>query len=203
MTYWNKDIETLDRKGLETLQLDRLQRALHAAAATPFYRSRFADHNIYPDAITSLERLRDLPFTTKNDLRLSYPDGMLAVPREEVVRLHASSGTTGKSTVIFYTGDDVSQWADIVARGMYSAGISKPDTFQNMMGYGLFTGGLGLHYGAEKLGCLVIPSSTGNSLKQLQRFRISTRLWCTLPRATHCIWRRLSNRRASIRPICR
>ncbi|MGL4369447.1 MAG: phenylacetate--CoA ligase family protein, partial [Spirochaetota bacterium] len=111
---------------------------------------------------------RDLPFTTKHDLRLSYPDGMMAVPKERVVRLHASSGTTGKSTVIFYTQNDIDAWSDQIARGLFSIGIRSCDVFQNMMGYGLFTGGLGLHYGAERLGCLVIPSATGNSPKQIE-----------------------------------
>ena len=112
--------------------------------------------------------MKDLPFTTKHDLRLSYPDGMVCVPKSDIVRLHASSGTTGKSTVIFYTQKDIDDWADMVARSMMATGTTRDDVFQNMMGYGLFTGGLGLHYGAERLGALVIPSSTGNSLKQIQ-----------------------------------
>jgi len=166
--FWNKDIETIDRKSLEEMQYSKLMIALEASAATPFYKKVFKDNNVDITKIKSLEYLKDLPFTTKNDLRLSYPDGMVTVPRGDIVRLHASSGTTGKSTVIFYTAKDISDWADLVARSMMCTGSTKEDVFQNMMGYGLFTGGLGLHYGAERLGAMVIPSSTGNSLKQMQ-----------------------------------
>ncbi len=165
---WNREIETIDRKSLEALQLERLRKALGAAAETPFYKKVFADKKVDISKIATLEHLKDLPFTTKNDLRLSYPDGMVAVPRSKVVRMHASSGTTGKSTVIFYSMKDVSEWADLVARSMMATGATADDVFQNMMGYGLFTGGLGLHYGAERLGCMVIPSSTGNTLRQIQ-----------------------------------
>ncbi len=166
--YWNQDLETIDRPALERLQLSRLRAALERSVRAPFYRTFFETHRVDIDTITTLEHLRDLPFTTKADLRTSYPDGMMAVPRRDVVRLHASSGTTGKSTVIFYTQKDISEWADLIARSMVATGATPDDVFQNMMGYGLFTGGLGLHYGAERLGCLVIPSSSGNSLKQLQ-----------------------------------
>lgn len=165
---WNKDIEAIDRKDLEALQLKRLKRALELASGTSFYGKVFRDNKVDVGKITTLEYLKDLPFTVKNDLRLSYPDGMMAVPKSEVVRMHASSGTTGKSTVIFYSQKDISEWADLVARSMVATGTSKNDIFQNMMGYGLFTGGLGLHYGAERLGCMVIPSSTGNTLRQIQ-----------------------------------
>ena len=166
--YWNEEIETMSRADLEKLQLARLQKSLAAAASTPFYGQRFSERNIDVSKIKTIEHLRDLPFTTKHDLRLSYPDGMVAVPREKVVRMHASSGTTGKSTVIFYTKNDIDAWAEQVCRGLYAAGVRPADTFQNMMGYGLFTGGLGLHYGAERLGCMVIPTSTGNSPKQIE-----------------------------------
>jgi phenylacetate-CoA ligase len=166
--YLNEKIETLPRKELEILQLERLTRSLQAASQTPYYNKLFKENKIDISGIKTLEHIKDLPFTTKQDLRLSYPDGMAAVPQSDIVRLHASSGTTGKSTVIFYTINDINNWADLVARAMYSTGARKEDIFQNMMGYGLFTGGLGLHYGAEKLGCLVIPTSTGNSLKQIQ-----------------------------------
>ncbi len=166
--FWNKEIETIDRKALESLQFKKLSKALSDAASTPFYRKVFKEHNINVQNISSLDHLKDLPFTTKADLRLSYPDGMVAVPRSEIVRMHASSGTTGKSTVIFYTAQDISDWADLIARSMMASGTTRDDVFQNMMGYGLFTGGLGLHYGAERLGCMVIPASSGNSLKQIQ-----------------------------------
>lgn len=166
--FYQKDIETMERKDLENLQFERLKKSLEAASRTPYYKRLFSDSKVDISRITTLEHLKDIPFTSKNDLRLSYPDGMVAVPQSDIVRIHASSGTTGKSTVIFYTQNDVSNWAIQVARAMYSTGARREDVFQNMMGYGLFTGGLGLHYGAEKLGCMVIPSSTGNSLKQLQ-----------------------------------
>ncbi|HPI89527.1 MAG TPA: phenylacetate--CoA ligase [Spirochaetota bacterium] len=166
--FWNEKIETIDRADLNKLQLEKLKKALEAAASTPFYKKLFNDNGVDVSKVTTLKHLKDLPFTTKHDLRLSYPDGMVAVPRTDIVRLHASSGTTGKSTVIFYTWKDLSDWADLIARSMMATGTTKDDVFQNMMGYGLFTGGLGLHYGAERLGCLVIPSSTGNSLKQME-----------------------------------
>ena len=166
--YWNKELETISRKNLEELQLKKLSGALRDAASTPFYRKVFKENNINVDKISSLDHLKDLPFTSKADLRLSYPDGMVAVPRSDIIRMHASSGTTGKSTVIFYTAKDISDWADLIARSMMATGTTRDDVFQNMMGYGLFTGGLGLHYGAERLGCMVIPASSGNSLKQIQ-----------------------------------
>jgi phenylacetate-CoA ligase len=166
--FWNEEIETLDRKSLEALQLKKLKKSLEAAATTPFYKRVFEDKKVNISKINSIEHVRDLPLTTKNDLRLSYPDGMVTIPKQEIIRMHASSGTTGKSTVIFYSRKDVEDWADLVARCMVATGTTRDDVFQNMMGYGLFTGGLGLHYGAEKLGCMVIPSSTGNTQKQIQ-----------------------------------
>lgn len=166
--FYNEEIETMSRADLDALQLAKLKKTLEAAASTPFYGKRFRDAGIDIGTIDSLDKLSTLPFTTKNDLRLSYPDGMVAVDKSELVRLHASSGTTGKSTVIFYTQKDIDEWADLIARGMMATGATREDTFQNMMGYGLFTGGLGFHYGAERLGCLVIPTSTGNTLKQIQ-----------------------------------
>jgi phenylacetate-CoA ligase len=166
--FWNKELEVIDRKPLEELQFKKLSTALRSAASTPFYRKVFKDNKIDVEKISTLEHLKDLPFTSKADLRLSYPDGMVAVPRGDIIRMHASSGTTGKSTVIFYTAKDIADWADLIARSMMATGTTRDDVFQNMMGYGLFTGGLGLHYGAERLGCMVIPSSSGNSLKQIQ-----------------------------------
>jgi phenylacetate-CoA ligase len=166
--YYDTKRETWDRQELESYQLERLQKALEGAAATPFYGSFFKKENVDVTKVSSLEHLEDIPFTTKNDLRISYPDGMVTVPRSDIVRMHASSGTTGKSTVIFYTQKDIDTWAHIIARSMMATGTTRDDVFQNMMSYGLFTGGLGLHYGAERLGCMVIPSAAGNSLKQIQ-----------------------------------
>ena len=169
--FWNRELETIGRKGLQEVQLKRLRTALERAAATPFYGKVFAERGVVLSKISTLEHVKDLPFTTKEDLRLSYPDGMLAIPKKDVVRMHASSGTTGKPTVIFYSINDIDEWAHQVARGMVATGTTPDDVFQNMMGYGLFTGGLGLHYGAERLGCMVIPTSSGNSLKQIQFFQ--------------------------------
>ncbi len=166
--YYNEAVETIERKELEALQIDRLKNALGSASKTPFYKKVINDNKIDISKMTTLEHLRDFPFTTKHDLRISYPDGMVALERRNIVRMHASSGTTGKSTVIFYSQKDINEWADLIARSMMATGTTGDDVFQNMMGYGLFTGGLGLHYGAERLGCLVIPSSTGNSLKQIE-----------------------------------
>jgi len=165
---WNKELEAISRKDLEALQLKKLKATLAAASKTPYYGKIFRENKIDVDAFTTLDHVKELPFATKNDLRLSYPDGMVAVPRSEIVRMHASSGTTGKSTVIFYTMNDITAWADLIARSMVATGATRDDVFQNMMGYGLFTGGLGLHYGAERLGCMVIPSSSGNSIRQIQ-----------------------------------
>jgi phenylacetate-CoA ligase len=166
--YWNKEIETMDRGSLEALQHKKLVAAINGAGSTPYYKKVFSDAGVSADTVKSISSLKDLPFTTKNDLRLSYPMGMVAVPGSDIVRMHASSGTTGKSTVIFYTWKDISDWADLVARCMAATGATKNDVFQNMMGYGLFTGGLGLHYGGERLGAMVIPSATGNTLRQIQ-----------------------------------
>ncbi len=166
--YWNKDIECIETGELKRLQLHRLNEMLAAATNTVFYRTVLKESGFTRTNVDTLDALKDIPFTTKDDLRRSYPDGMVAVNRDSIVRLHASSGTTGKSTVIFYTQDDIDSWTDLVARGLFSAGVRCCDVFQNMMGYGLFTGGLGLHYGAEKIGCLVIPSATGNTRKQIE-----------------------------------
>ncbi len=159
--FWNKEIETLDRKRLEELQLERLNDTLARAKKSEFYRNRI------PERVESLAELQDIPFTTKDDLRKSFPFGMVAVDPSELVRVHSSSGTTGQATVIYHTRKDIENWADLVARCMYMTGVRKNDVFQNMMGYGLFTGGLGLHYGSEKLGSLTIPASSGNSKRQI------------------------------------
>ncbi len=159
--FWNKKIETLDRKRLEELQLERLNDTLARAKKSEFYRDRI------PERVESLAELQDIPFTTKDDLRKSFPFGMVAVDPSELVRVHSSSGTTGQATVIYHTRKDIENWADLVARCMYMTGVRKDDVFQNMMGYGLFTGGLGLHYGSEKLGSLTIPASSGNSKRQI------------------------------------
>jgi len=162
-------IETIERKELEQLQLSRLQETLRHAFKTPFYRERLSSSGIHsPEDIRSLSDISRIPFTTKNDLRDAYPYGLLSVDRSEAVRLHASSGTTGTPTVIFHTAKDIANWTEITVRSIVCAGCTKNDVFQNMMTYGLFTGGLGLHYGAENLGMLVIPASSGNTKRQFK-----------------------------------
>ena len=169
--YLHPSIETMARGALEALQFERLRRTVALAATTPFYRERWASADFDPSRLKSLEDLRRIPFTTKDDLRRSYPKGMLAAADENIVRMHASSGTTGTPTVIFHTAHDLDVWTDLVARSLYGAGMRRRDVFQNMMTYGLFTGGLGLHYGAERLGMMVIPASSGNSRRQVQLMR--------------------------------
>lgn len=169
--FWDKEIELLPREELEALQLARLKKTIGAAGKAPFYHRTFSDHEITPDQIKSLQDLRRLPFTTKLDLRNGFPDGFLAVDRSEVVRMHASSGTTGTATVVYHTQKDVDRWTDLVARCLYMAGVRRSDVFQNMMSYGLFTGGLGLHYGAERIGVMVIPMGVGNSRRQISFMR--------------------------------
>jgi phenylacetate-CoA ligase len=162
-------IETASRDEVTALQLQRLKATLrHAYANVPHYRQSFDARGVHPDDLSSLADLAKFPFTVKKDLRDHYPFGMFAVPREQVVRLHASSGTTGKPTVVGYTKNDISTWADLVARSIRAAGGRAGDIIQVSYGYGLFTGGLGAHYGAERLGCTVIPMSGGQTEKQIQ-----------------------------------
>lgn len=162
-------IETASRDEVTALQLKRLKATLaHAYANVPHYRKAFDAASVHPDDCRTLADLAKFPFTVKKDLRDNYPFGLFAVPREQVVRLHASSGTTGKPTVVGYTANDISNWADLVARSIRAAGGRKGDIIQVSYGYGLFTGGLGAHYGAERLGCTVIPMSGGQTEKQIQ-----------------------------------
>ncbi|MHB9072066.1 MAG: phenylacetate--CoA ligase family protein [Desulfobaccales bacterium] len=165
--YWNAELETLKPAALQELQLSRLRQTVERAAQSPFYARRLQEAGIASANLKSVEDVRKIPFTTKNDLR-AHGLEMLTLPLTDMVRLHASSGTTGQATVIYYTRADIETWADLVARSMYMTGMRATDVFQNMMGYGLFTGGLGFHYGAERLGALTIPIGAGNSLRQLQ-----------------------------------
>ncbi len=161
-------IETASRDEIEALQLQRLKWSLgHAWANVPHYRAAFAAAGVHPDEVTSLADIRRFPFTTKADLRANYPFGMFAVPREQVLRLHASSGTTGKPTVVGYTARDLETWAGLMARSMRACGTRPGDIVHLAYGYGLFTGGLGFHYGAEKLGCTVVPVSGGMTHRQV------------------------------------
>ena len=166
--FWDQQCETLDRDTLERLQLHRLQETVRRVAAhVPFYREKFAELGLQPDDLRSLADLRRLPFTTTADLRANYPTGLLAVPYDSTLRLHTSSGTTGKPKALFFSRQDVDNAAELCARSFVMTGITPKDVFQNMMTYGMFTGALVTHYGAEKIGCLVIPAGPGNSERQL------------------------------------
>ena len=180
--YWEAVKECMSREELEQLQLERLQSTLFRVYMNvPFYRKKFDELSIDPDGFRSLEELQRLPFTTKDDLRESYPYGMFAVPLREVVRLQASSGTTGTPTVVGYTRNDIKNWSNLAARILNAGGVTQNDIVQIAFDYGLFTGALGLHYGAERLGASVIPISSGNTRQQvkiMEDFR-TTALLCT------------------------
>lgn len=166
---WNPDMETMPRESLRALQLERLRGVVaRVAARVPFYQERFAEAGVGPEDLRHLEDLARFPFTRKTDLRDHYPFGMLAVPREACVRLHASSGTRGKPTVAAYTRGDIDLWAEVVARSIACAGGRPGDVLHNAYGYGLFTGGLGLHYGAERMGQTVVPASGGFTRRQVE-----------------------------------
>jgi len=165
--FFQPDKENISTDKLRAIQEENLIRTIELASRAPYYRKLFKQYGLKPD-IRDIKDIEKFPFTTKEDLRKSYPAGMVAVPFENLVRMHASSGTTGKSTLVFHTKNDIENWATLVARGLYAVGVRNTDIFQNMMSYGLFTGGLGLHYGAEKLGALVIPAGSGNTQKQIE-----------------------------------
>jgi len=180
--YWNEKYECMDREDLMSLQLERLHQTIDRAYHNvPHYRSAMQELGIEPGDIKTLEDLSKLPFTTKQDLRDNYPYGMFSVPLSEIVRIHSSSGTTGKPTVVGYTRQDLNNWAELAARSFYCAGATKEDVVQISYGYGLFTGGLGIHYGAEKVGASVIPTSGGNTKRQVMIMKDfgSTVLACT------------------------
>ncbi len=180
--YWDPENECMNREDLEQLQLERLEATLNRVYLNvPFYHRKFKELDIDPENIRSLADIRKLPFTTKNDLRDNYPYGLFAVPLREVVRIHASSGTTGMSTVVGYTKNDIKTWSNLVARVLTAGGVTKDDVVQIAFGYSLFTGGFGLHYGAERVGASVIPISSGNTARQIkimQDFK-TTALVCT------------------------
>ena len=171
MEYWQKDIETMGRDQLQELQLTRLKETVKHAANSPFYKEVFEKNGITPDSIQTLDDLRKIPFTTKNDLRSHYPFGMAAIPIQKCVRIHSSSGTTGNPTVVLHSAKDLDQWANQVARCMYMVGLRDTDVFQNTSGYGMFTGGLGFQYGAELLGALTVPAAAGNTIRQIKFIR--------------------------------
>ena len=165
---WDEEFETLPQEAMQAVQLKRLQQVVQRVYNTvPFYKKAFDQAGVKPDHIKTLKDLAKLPFTTKDHLRENYPFGMFSVPMNEVVRIHASSGTTGKPTVVGYTKRDINTWAELMARTLSCGGVTKGDIVQNAYGYGLFTGGLGAHYGAERIGASVIPMSGGNTKKQI------------------------------------
>ena len=166
--YFNKKYETLDRSQIEALQLERLQRTVAHCMNSPFYKKRFEEIKLCPEDIQSLDDLKRIPFTTKQDLRDTYPFGIASVPLERCVRLHSSSGTTGNPTVILHTQKDLDEWANALARCMWMVGLRPTDVFQNSSGYGMFTGGLGFQYAAERLGMLTVPAAAGNTKRQLK-----------------------------------
>jgi len=166
--FWDERMETLKGKELRDLQQRRLRWTVNQAYKVPFYQRLLGDASVRPGDIRTLSDLGKLPFTGKRDLRGGYPFGFLAVPRREVRRIHTTSGTTGKPTVVAYTGRDLSNWAGLIARNLIMVGLAEGDVFQNMVTYGLFTGGLGFHYGAELMGLTVVPSATGNTRRQVE-----------------------------------
>ncbi len=180
--YWEPEKECMAREDLEQLQLERLQSTLYRVGThVPFYKKKFEELKLNFGDIKSLDDLRRLPFTVKQDLRDNYPYGLFAVPLRDVVRVHSSSGTTGLATVVGYSRNDIKNWSNLVARVLTGAGVTKDDVIQIAFGYGLFTGGFGLHYGAERLGASVIPISAGNTKRQIrimQDFK-TTALVCT------------------------
>ncbi|NLY60626.1 MAG: phenylacetate--CoA ligase [Clostridiales bacterium] len=188
MMYWNKPSECMDRKKLEELQSQQLVKTIERVYYNvPYYRNLMQEKGIMPEDIKGLEDLSKLPFTTKDDLRNNYPYGLFAVPLSEIVRIHASSGTTGKPTVVGYTREDITTWSELMARTLACGGASKHSVIQVAYGYGLFTGGLGVHYGAERLGASVIPISGGNTKRQVMLMRDfgTTVLACTPSYALH------------------
>jgi phenylacetate-CoA ligase len=185
--FWDEKNETLKRDELESLQLKRLRKTVRQTLNVDFYRKRLSKAHVRIEDIRTLHDIEKIPFTKKQDLRGGYPFGFLAVPLNKVVRIHTTSGTTGKPTVVGYTKNDLAAWADLIARNMTMVGVTKDDVFQNMVNYGMFTGGLGFHYGAEKIGMTVIPSGTGNSRRQIEMikdFGVTT-IHCTPSYAMH------------------
>jgi len=185
--FWDEKNETLKRDELESLQLKRLRKTVRQTLKVDFYRKRLSKAHIRIEDIRTLHDIEKIPFTKKQDLRGGYPFGFLAVPLNKVVRIHTTSGTTGNPTVVGYTKNDLGAWSDLIARNMTMIGVTKDDVFQNMVNYGMFTGGLGFHYGAEKIGMTVIPSATGNTRRQIEMikdFGVTT-IHCTPSYAMH------------------
>ena len=166
--YFDKEHETMTREQIEALQVERLRETVARCMKNPIYKKRLEEAGVTPESITSVADIRRIPFTTKSDLRDNYPFGLSCVPLRDCVRLHSSSGTTGNPTVILHTQNDLDEWANQVARNLWMVGLRPDDVFQNSSGYGMFTGGLGFQYGAERLGMLTVPAAAGNSLRQIK-----------------------------------
>ena len=183
MDYFQKDIECLEKEELYKLQNEKfLKEIKHVFDNVPYYANKMKEQGVSLEDIKSLDDLHKLPFMAKEDLRLTYPDGLLAVDKNECVRIHSTSGTTGKRVIVFYTKNDIDLWNDCTARALCAAGASSDDVCQIAYGYGLFTGGMGIHGGSEKLGCLTIPMSSGNSERQLQFMEdLGTTILCCTP----------------------
>lgn len=167
--FWDEKIECMSKEDMEELQLKRLQDVVKTAFdKVPYYHKRYTEEEVYPEDIETLADIEKLPFTTKTDLRASYPFGLFAVPQKDIIEIHTSSGTTGKPTVSGYTKEDLDIWGELIARGFTMMGVDDSDIIQNTHGYGLFTGGFGVHYGGQKIGATVVPISTGQTLRQIE-----------------------------------
>ena len=171
MDYWEKDIETIEKKELRALQINRLRETIFRAKNSPYYGNYFSGNGKQAEKVRHIEDIASLTFTTKQDLRENYPYGFLTMPKKDIIRLHSSSGTTGNPTVIFHNRHDIESWSNLMARSLFCAGVRDTDVFQNIVGYGLFTGGLGFQYGIERLGALSIPAGAGNSARQIKLMR--------------------------------
>ncbi|HJK14387.1 MAG TPA: phenylacetate--CoA ligase [Methanocorpusculum sp.] len=185
--FWNEKMETLRGKELQELQLKRLKETVARTQNIGFYQKMFAEAGIRPEDIKTLDDLSKIPFTKKSDLRGGYPFGFLAVPMNRINRIHTTSGTTGKPTVVAYTKNDLNSWSELIARNLTMVGLREGDMFQNASNYSLFTGGLGFHYGAEKIGCAVVPAGVGNTKRQIemiQDFGVNA-IHCTPSYAMH------------------
>ncbi len=187
--FWDKKTETLDRKQMTSIQTERLQDlAQRVCAAVPFYQEFFSKGGVKPEGIKSIEDLQRLPFLSKHNLRDTYPFGLFCRPLKDVVEIHSSSGTTGKPVVVGYTRQDLDLWASVMARTLCCGGVTEKDVVQNAYGYGLFTGGLGLHYGAQKIGASVLPISGGNSKRQIMLMQdFGTDVLCCTPSYSLCL----------------
>ncbi|MBQ1667762.1 MAG: AMP-binding protein, partial [Prevotella sp.] len=165
--YWQPELETMPREELRKLQVKKLRDTINVALKSPMYKKRLGELGITADSINCVEDIRKIPFTTKNDLRNNYPFGLVGGDLKDAIRIHSSSGTTGHPTVVAYSRHDIDSWANMIARSMYMVGCRNTDVFQNSSGYGMFTGGLGFQYGAEKLGAVTLPAGAGNSKRQI------------------------------------